>query len=435
MPVVGDVIDDHFQIESLLGEGAAGQVFKISLTRAWKQFPVMTHFALKYFKDSVFERESEDVVIKRRVREMRTGTTIDHPHLVKTYDTSEFHAGQFQRYLLMEFLEGEPLDAYVVRVGRLEIDDIYRILEHLSSGIQVLHRRGIVHRDIKSANTFMTTDGRVVLLDLGVVWDVTDATITGSQAFLGTLRYAAPEWLFREGFSERSDVYSLGAVALHLVTGQEIYHGIDLYSNLVLAVREKAPSVPVSDPDPRRHFLLKLIAIQLAKQPELRPELSEFIELVQSRDQSDIWQRLRHEQLLVLLPEGVNDPALVQKIEEAIPDDQLDAIVAGTDHEQLLSFPKVREQICIALGLGAEWHEYLALESDERVEWVEAKMKSFGESETLGAAIESRAYFADLVRSVEVSPTVQAKINPLLEFADVEYEDMWEQAKQDNPPG
>ena len=140
MPFVGDVIDRHFHIEASLGEGVAGQVFKVALTKPWKGFPVGSHFALKFFKDSVFEREPKDIVAKRRVREIQTGTSIAHPHLIKTYDTSEFNDAHSPSYLLMEYLEGACLDAYVaqsivppfkvgppLRHNRHLIDNSYRL--------------------------------------------------------------------------------------------------------------------------------------------------------------------------------------------------------------------------------------------------------------------------------------------------------------------
>ncbi len=430
---IGDVIDNHFKIDAILGEGAAGQVFKVVLTQTWKTFPIGTPFALKYFKDEVLKRESESIVINRRVREIQTGIDIDHPHLIKSYNTSEFNGNQPPRYLLMKFLEGKGLDTYIREVGQLETNEIYHILAQLSSGIEALHKRNIVHRDIKSANIFITSDKRVVLLDLGVVRGDADSTITGSQAFLGTLRYAAPEWLFGESCSEKSDIYSLGAVAFHLITGKEIFDEINLYTKLVLAARDATPVASISDHDTDKHFLLKLVKKQLEKEPGLRPTLSEFIDLVKHRGQSGIWKSLRHEQLLELLPKGVNNPVLHQKIEGEIPDNQLDEIVADSDHDQLLSFLNVREHICHALGLGAEWFDYLALKADARVEFVEARMKSISKSENLGSAIESRYYFAELVRSVEPSPTVREKISCLLESATVEWEDMWQASKQENP--
>jgi hypothetical protein len=104
-----------------------------------------------------------------------------------------------------------------------------------------------------------------------------EPTVTASQAFLGTLRYAAPEWLFAEACTTASDIYSLGAVFYSLLTGQPLFSHISLYSRLVVAVKESSPWIPGFNPVPQLVFLADLAERMLLKSPRQRPELQEVI--------------------------------------------------------------------------------------------------------------------------------------------------------------
>ncbi|WP_406698423.1 serine/threonine-protein kinase [Singulisphaera sp. Ch08] len=236
MPQIGDVLDETFSIVSLLGEGAAGIAYEVSLARPWAGFEVGTRFCLKWYKGEVFKREPVATVVARRIREAVTGGRLHHANLVRIHDTSEFWSDGQPRFLLMDLVGGEQLDTYI-RGHQPSVAEARNIMSQLAHGVKALHENAIIHRDIKSANIVIDRDGHCVVLDLGVIRPGDEESITASQAFLGTLKYASPEYLFAESCTESSDIYSLGAVFFELLTGSEMFPGVRNFALLVEAVR------------------------------------------------------------------------------------------------------------------------------------------------------------------------------------------------------
>src|SRR5262249_34331161 len=147
-------------------------------------------------------------------------------------------------YLLMDLVRGETLEDFAKR-GGVSTTRVRELLLNVATGLKALHDERILHRDVKAANVMVTPEGRAILLDLGVVRPQSEITMTDAQAFLGTLRFAAPEWLFAEACDYKSDVYSLGTIAYHLLTGKEIFSEIRLFSRIVEAVRHGDSSLPL----------------------------------------------------------------------------------------------------------------------------------------------------------------------------------------------
>ena len=187
LPVEGQIIDGTFRVESRLGSGAAGTAFMVTLTRAWAGRESGTAFCLKWYKDDVFDWEAAPNVVARRVREATIGGSLDHPNLVRVYDTSEFWAGGTPHYLLMDLIRGETLDKLVAR-GPVESERVHQILLDTASGLKALHDKGLVHRDVKAANVMVGPDGHAVVLDLGVVRPDTEETVTDTRGFLVSVR-------------------------------------------------------------------------------------------------------------------------------------------------------------------------------------------------------------------------------------------------------
>jgi len=294
MPQVGELIDGMFRLERQLGEGAAGYVFAaivehdLQLPNSESQglhdsLHVGDRVAIKFFKETILEREEPTAAVARRLREIRIGTTIRHTNLVHIYDTASLRSEGILPYLVMEFLDGSSLGAIIGSQGRLSPEETVRIALAVAHGLRELHQAGVLHRDVKPENIQLTTDGRPVLLDLGVCRPVVDPTITRSDAFLGTLRYAAPEWLFVEECTAASDVYSLGGVFHSLVTGRPLFAEIHLYSQLIVAVRELSPALLGSTSPPEVAFLKELAERMLSKIPAKRPSLDEVIGIIEKR--------------------------------------------------------------------------------------------------------------------------------------------------------
>lgn len=433
-PAIGQLVDATFRVDSFLGNGAAGDVFAVVLEKPWHGLPVGTRLALKWYKDEIFKREAEATVVARRLREVGVASKVTHTNMVRLYDTTEFRPDGVPRYLVMEYLEGSTLSKWIKEHSPVPAVEALRIASQIGHALQALHEAGYAHRDVKPDNVLVTSDGRAVLLDMGVIRSKDGETLTESQAFLGTLRYAAPEWLFREdtGLAPAVDIYSLGGLLYSALTGQELFGAISLYSRLVVAIRDTPPLAPEAGGDPVRVFGLAAAAKMLDKNPAQRPQLVQVLDLLDNRAASRLWDLIRDERLARLLPPALrNKPEIVDVLKRNIPREAIDAALAARDTEYLHAHELVRRKL---LDANAQFHEdlaaYLSLPPAARVEWVR---KRFGEATFTGGEIEGRDNLADVLASAEAHPDVVAAIDVFLRQAHEDFSDMIEGLKQENP--
>ena len=196
---------------------------------------------------------------------------LNHENIVKVYDIEELYRTIF---IVMEYLEGASLEYILDKAPKMPLTWVLDILLQVCAGLSYAHDQGIVHQDIKPANIFVQTDGKVKILDFGL------ACCPGTIDFClpGTVLYMSPEQIEAEMVDERTDIYSLGIMAYELVTGQRPYPEDDLYALMDLHVQEDVP-------DPR-----SLV-------PDLPDELHYVISRATQRDRSkrfkSVWEILR----------------------------------------------------------------------------------------------------------------------------------------------
>jgi serine/threonine protein kinase len=152
-------------------------------------------------------------------REALVGASVSHTNLVSIYDVDETEDGQL--VIIMEYVEGETLrDAIARQDGGLGTEEALRILSGAAAGLDAIHERGIVHRDVKPANVLLGKNGDVKVADLGIA-AVSDRTqITTSGAIIGSLGYMAPEQMHEAEATSAIDIYALAAVAYEALSGQ-----------------------------------------------------------------------------------------------------------------------------------------------------------------------------------------------------------------------
>jgi tetratricopeptide (TPR) repeat protein len=184
-----------YQVESKLGEGGMGEVFRAVDTRLGRL--VAIKFAHEQFS-SRFEREARAI------------SSLNHPHICTLYDVGP-------NYLVMELLEGDTIAA-ALKNGPMPVDQALRYASQIAAALADAHEHGIVHRDLKPGNVMLVKSG-VKVLDFGLATREGDDTITGSRMVIGTPAYMAPEQREGKPADVRTDIYSFGCLFYEMLTG------------------------------------------------------------------------------------------------------------------------------------------------------------------------------------------------------------------------
>jgi serine/threonine protein kinase len=244
----------HYRIDSKLGEGGMGVVYRAFDTHLDRAV------AIKVLRNDV----SGNLERKRRfVQEAKAASALNHPNIVHIYDISSSAGTDF---IAMEFVPGSPLDQLIGRTG-LALNDALQYSIQIADALARAHSAGIVHRDLKPGNVIVGDDGRVRLVDFGLA-KLAEKTIDRSRAttasmtvgapprteegtIVGTVAYMSPEQAEGKKVDARSDIFSFGSVLYEMITGHRPFDGATKISTLsaILHVEPKplshfAPNVP-----------------------------------------------------------------------------------------------------------------------------------------------------------------------------------------------
>src|SRR5437773_8490476 len=234
--LVGKALDGQYQIEALLGKGGMGAVYKA------RHILLGDRVAIKVLPP---EMRGNTEWLRRFQREGQAARRFRHPNAVTVYDLRT--SGEGTIYLVMEYVEGNTLDAELRKHGKFSPADAVAVLDPIMSVLNAAHSMGVVHRDLKPENIMIGKAGTggdpiVKLLDLGIakLREVAGAEKTGSTnltvagQMLGTPYYMSPEqWgeLPHDGNSEidgRADIYSLGCVIYEIIAAKRPFNGLTL---------------------------------------------------------------------------------------------------------------------------------------------------------------------------------------------------------------
>jgi serine/threonine protein kinase len=223
---------DEFQVIKHLGSGASGDVYLVLATRNVPPTIMRgRQYALKLYHEWTLSQPSQR---ERIEREFKTSQKVKHPGLVETYGFRFLSGTPPHTYLVMEVVEGATLLDYVKRYFPLRLEVLEALFVQLLDAVEALHKEYVTHRDIKPQNIVVDAGNKLKLLDLGVAREELARTITPSDQFLGTIRYAAPEMLFGKQYDHTVDLYSAGATLFFMLTGKEPFEKHAMFSHLVV---------------------------------------------------------------------------------------------------------------------------------------------------------------------------------------------------------
>ncbi|HEX6058833.1 MAG TPA: serine/threonine-protein kinase [Gemmatimonadaceae bacterium] len=247
----------EYTVEKELGRGGMSVVFKaldLELGRA---------VALKVLPP---ELALSTALADRFKREAKLAASLDHPNIIPIHRVGQ--AGGLL-YFSMKLIEGRGLDSMVETQGPLPVAVVLQVLRSAARALAYAHDRGIVHRDIKSANILVDHDGRVLVSDFGIARAIDDPTVTATGTVVGTPYFMSPEQCAASRIGPQSDQYSLGVVAFQLLTGLVPFHAETLPGIMHHHFYTPVPDVSQARPD-APPALIAVLRRLLAKRPEHR---------------------------------------------------------------------------------------------------------------------------------------------------------------------
>jgi serine/threonine-protein kinase len=274
-PLVGQVLAGSYEVTRVVGEGGMGRVYEARHTRLTGK-----RFAIKLLHADL-ARQPE--VVTRFQREAEAASGISHINVVGVHDVNSTPDGQ--PYIVAELLQGEELGEYIERLGKVSLGNVIKIGRQICRALAAAHAQGIVHRDVKPENVFLTGDlahietGTVKVIDFGIskVASAGGESLTKTGMVMGTPDYMAPEQARGDKVDARADIYAVGAILYRALTGKKPFEGLDPMATLtaVLTTEPERPSVL----EPNVPLALELVVQRaMAKAPKDRYQTMEELE-------------------------------------------------------------------------------------------------------------------------------------------------------------
>ncbi|MEO3870314.1 protein kinase [Nonomuraea sp. B12E4] len=254
MVAQGTTLAGRYRLDTRIGAGGMGEVWRgedIVLART---------VAVKVLLPG---RMEDPGFVARFQGEARAMATINHSGVVDVYD---YGVSGDTVYLVMKFVDGEPLDRLLARLGRIPPQAAMELIAQAASALQAVHDRGIVHRDVKPGNLLVQRDGTLVLTDFGIARSDMANRLTDAGMVLGTAAYCAPEQAEGAPVTPAVDIYALGVVAYECLVGQRPFDGDSAVTIALKHIREAPPPLPAEIPPAVR----TLVEIALSKDPARR---------------------------------------------------------------------------------------------------------------------------------------------------------------------
>ncbi len=233
--LVGKILGDAYQILRVVGEGGMGRVYEARHLRLRDR-----RFAIKVLHP---ELARDPDVVARFQREAESASSIGHPNVIDVYDVHKTPEGV--PYIVGEFLEGQEFGSQLEKQGRVDVPTAVHVARQVCRALAAAHKKGIVHRDMKPENVFLVQHDKtlsVKVIDFGISTAANsgqNANLTKTGMVMGTPSYMSPEQARGDKVDARADVYALGAMLYHSLTGKKPFQTDDPASTLSLVLTEE----------------------------------------------------------------------------------------------------------------------------------------------------------------------------------------------------
>jgi eukaryotic-like serine/threonine-protein kinase len=262
---VGTTLKDKYRVDALLGVGGMGAVFAATHRNGGRVAVKLLHTELS----------RRDDIKTRFLREGYAANRVAHPGVAKVLDDDTADSGE--AFLVMELLLGETIDARWERAGRkLPLREVARYVDVLLDVLASAHDNGVVHRDVKPENLFLTTTGDLKVMDFGVARLLDGTGATKSGELMGTPAFMSPEQaggLTRQ-VDAQSDIWATGALMFTLVTGRDVHEASSATVQMVYAATQRAAPV-------------------LSRAPHLPADVAAVIDIALAFDKGNRWMNAR----------------------------------------------------------------------------------------------------------------------------------------------
>ncbi len=266
---IGKKLDGRYELIELIGVGGMADIYKA------KDLTEDRIVAVKILKNEF--AASEDF-LRRFRNESKAIALLSHPNIVKIFDVGFTEKIQ---YIVMEYIDGITLTEYIERQGVLKWRDAVHFTVQILRALQHAHDRGIVHRDIKSQNVMLLSDGAIKVMDFGIARFNRETDKTMSEKAIGSVHYISPEQARGEVTDEKSDIYSVGVMLYEMLTGKKPFDGdnpVSIALKHMQATPKRMTEINPSIPEGLEEITMKAMQKEPSKRYQTAGEMIKDIE-------------------------------------------------------------------------------------------------------------------------------------------------------------
>jgi eukaryotic-like serine/threonine-protein kinase len=250
----GHLLDNRYRLDERIATGGMGDV--------WRGTDVVLGrvVAVKVLRPAMM---ADEEFAARFYGEARMMAAFRHPGVVEVYDYASAGDSLDEdqcAYLVMAYVEGEPLATRLKEAGRLSVGETMSIVAQTAEALHAAHQNGTVHRDVKPGNLIVKPTGAVILVDFGVARSNAVTSMTGVNSIVGTALYMAPEQVAKGNVTPATDIYALGAVAYHCLAGRPPFDGDNALQVALRHLEDDPDPLPDDVPPPVRALITRAMA-------------------------------------------------------------------------------------------------------------------------------------------------------------------------------